>query len=447
MVERKEIDTMIIGGGGREDAIAWKLRQSPKVGNIYMAPGNGGTGRFPDTRRVHLDPNNLVEVVDAVKDFHSGLVVVIGPERPLVNGLADCLRAEGIAVFGPGAEAAKLEGSKVDAVNFMRKYGIPHPESDIFDSCYKAVNFLAEGRIDTGAWGLMNRGLVIKADGLAEGKGVFVLGQDETGWAFEILERIMMRREFGDAGSRVLIQPLVKGFEVSVTVVVAGDRYLMLPFSEDHKQQYDGDKGLNTGGMGVAAPHSAVTPELAFDIEERIVKPTIWGLKKEGIDFRGVLYPGIMVTKNGPVVLEYNVRFGDPETEALIPILDLDLFSVLESASRPELVLEAGLGKNEGHCVAVTLASGGYPKAYEKGKIIYGLESLENRKDVIVFHAGTKVNEQGVYETSGGRVLMVAGKGGDVNRAREAAYGVIGEKGVHFEGMHFRGDIGVRVRK
>lgn len=447
MIEQKEITAMIIGGGGREDAIAWKLRQSPKIGKIYIAPGNGGTGRFPDTTSVHLNPDNLVEVVDAVKDFHSGLVVVIGPERPLVDGLADRLRAEGISVFGPGADAARLEGSKVYATNFMEKYGIPHPYSHIFNSYHEAINFLADGKTDTGAWGLMNRGLVIKVNGLADGKGVFVLDEDETELAFDILERVMIRQEFGDAGSSVLIQPVVKGFEVSVTVIVSGDKYLILPFSEDHKQIYDNDKGLNTGGMGVAAPHSAVTSELAAEIEDKIVKPTIRGLKKEGIDFRGVLYPGIMVTKNGPQVLEYNVRFGDPETEALMPILDVDLFSIFESVSRSELVLEANLEKKGDYCVVVTLASGGYPKDYEKGKIIFGLESIGNRNDVVVFHAATKVNQQGIYETSGGRVLMVAGMGENIHKAREAAYGVIGENGIHFFGMQCRKDIGARVRK
>ena len=445
-IESKETNVLIIGGGGREASLAWKLRQSHNVGTIYIAPGNGGTERLPDTKRIHLDPNNHHEVVDAAKDLYSGLVVVIGPEKPLVNGLADVLRKEKIDVFGPGAKGAKLEGSKVDAVKFMDKYNIPHPRSFIFNSYHGALNFLADGKIDTGAWSLMNRGLVIKADGLAEGKGVFVLHKEETEWAFDILKIIMERRKFEDAGNRIVIQPLICGFEVSATVIVSGDKYLILPFSEDHKQVFDGDKGPNTGGMGVAAPHPMVTQELADEIEKKIIQPTVRGLIAEDIDFRGVLYPGIMVTKDGPKVLEYNVRFGDPETEALMPILDLDLFTTLKDASMGRLETHTLPKKKNEYCVAVTLASDGYPEVYQKGETIYGLETLQERSDGVIFHAGTEINEQGLCITSGGRVLMVAGTGEDINKAREAAYGAIGEKGVHFSGMHYRTDIGVRRR-
>lgn len=429
----KEQNVLIVGSGGREDALAWKLRQSPRVGKIFVASGNGGTGRFADTYPLVLNSKNPAEVVQAAKDIKAELVV-IGPEDPLILGVADHLRGENIPVFGPGAAGAKLEGSKVDAVLFMEKYGVPHPQSVIFNSYLKARDFLKQP----------SPGWVVKADGPAAGKGAFVCQTREE--AEEALERIMLKEEFGQSGKRVIIQEKLQGFEVSAMVLVSREKYIILPYSEDHKQINDEDRGPNTGGMGVAAPHSLVTPQLARAIEKAIIKPTILGLKREGIDFRGVLYPGIMVTSSGPKVLEYNVRFGDPETEALMPLLDIDLFSVLENASKLRITSSGNLLTNKKHCVVVTLASAGYPQAYEKGKSIYGLSPIENNNDVIVFHAGTGRNENGEYRTAGGRVLAVAGTGKNIEEARNMAYGSIGEHGIHFEGMQYRCDIGSRRR-
>lgn len=434
----KEQNVLIVGSGGREDALAWKLRQSPWVGKIFVASGNGGTGRFADTYPLVLNSKNPAEVVQAAKDIKAELVV-IGPEDPLILGVADHLRGENIPVFGPGVAGAKLEGSKVDAVLFMEKYGVPHPQSMIFNSYLAAGDFLKQP-----SWTIKSSGWVVKADGPAAGKGAFVCQTREE--AEEALERIMLKEEFGQSGKRVIIQEKLQGFEVSAMVLVSREKYIILPYSEDHKQIDDEDRGPNTGGMGVVAPHSLVTPQLARAIEKAIIKPTISGLKREGIDFRGVLYPGIMVTSSGPKVLEYNVRFGDPETEALMPLLDIDLFSVLENASKLRITSSGNLLTNKKHCVVVTLASAGYPQTYEKGKSIYGLPTMENGDEVIVFHAGTSCNESGGYKTAGGRVLMVAGVGKDIEEARNAAYGSIGEQAIHFAGMQFRHDIGSRKR-
>lgn len=441
----KEQNVLIVGGGGREDALTWKLRQSPWVGNIWVAPGNGGTERFADTKRVHLNPNEPVEVIDAVKDLKSGLVVV-GPEVPLIKGLADRLRAENLLVFGPGAEAAQLEGSKTYAINFMEKYGIPHPKSFIFDSYYKVVSFLVDNPARE-ALSLMNRGLVVKADGPAAGKGVFVFDQGETEGAYEALDRIMRQKEFGNAGGGVVIQEKLKGFELSAMVLVSGGRYVILPYSEDHKQVYDGDKGPNTGGMGVAAPHPLVTPQLAQEIKETIIKRTILGLKQEGIDFRGVLYPGIMVTSSGPKVLEYNIRFGDPETEAVLPIMAGDLFlSLKDTASGTLNPATIQYPVKDGFTVVITLAAHGYPFSYQKGTEIFGLACPTNETEVVVYHAGTELDKDGRYYTSGGRVLMVTGFGPTIEGARNRAYGVIGPEGIHFDGMQYRRDVGSRRR-
>lgn len=437
MAAALETKVLIIGSGGREDALLWSLRKSPLVGEIFVAPGNGGTERFPDTRRIHLDPNNTTEVVQAAKDLRAELVVV-GPENPLILGAADRLRAEEIAVYGPEAAGANLEGSKADAAQFMREFGIPHPPTAIFDDFTSAAVFAN----NTSWW--QKGGIVVKADGPASGKGVFVCGSRDK--AHEALEKIMIRKEFGDSGKRVVIQERIKGYEVSVMAIVSEDSYILLPPSEDHKPVFDQDAGPNTGGMGVLAPHPLVNGNVMRQIEETIIKRTLNGLGKRGLNFRGTLYPGIMVTSQGPIVLEYNVRFGDPETEAIVPLLERNLFPVLQDAAAGKVLSDYGCSVKDGYCVAVTLAAGGYPGNYEKGKEIFGLKSTGGRDEVIVFHAGTSRREDGAYVSSGGRVLIVTGIGDSIENAREKAYGAIGPAGVHFEGMHYRKDIGARKR-
>lgn len=436
-----EQNVLIIGGGGREYALAWKLRQSPQVGNIYIGPGNGGTERFTDTSRLpSLDIKNRPhDVIEAARDYYAGLVV-IGPEDPLAAGMADALRAESIPTYGPGKAGALLESSKAYAVEFMEEFGIPHPESKIFSEFEQAADY-----IQTSPW-WDEAGVVVKADGLAAGKGVFVCSKKEE--AEEALEKIMKEQEFGDAGKRVIIQKKLDGYEVSVMAIVSGDTYTLLPFSEDHKQIFDGDQGPNTGGMGVDAPHPLVDENLKQQIEETIIKPTLAGLKKRGIDFRGTLYPGIMVTADGPKVLEYNGRFGDPETEAVLPLIADDLFPTLKDAAEGRLFVSGDYPTKKGASVTVALASAGYPGPYEKGKEIYGLDTVDMKENVIVFHAGTKQEKPGTpVRTSGGRVLFVTGLGDDIEKAREAAYGAIGPDGVNFDGMHYRRDIGARRRK
>lgn len=433
-------NVLIIGGGGREDALAWKMRQSPQVGEIFVTPGNGGTERLLHTSRVPLFDYKAhpQAVTEAAKDYNVGLVI-IGPEDPLAFGLADILREGNIFVYGPGKSGAILEASKAYAAEFMEEFGIPQPQSKIFTDFESAVQFTKNSQ-----WG-REGGIVVKADGLAAGKGVFVCDTAEQ--AEEALVKIMQEKEFGDAGNRVVMQKKEKGFEVSVMAVVSGDRYTLLPFSEDHKQVFDKDQGPNTGGMGVAAPHQLMNESLKQQIEETIIKPTLAGLRDRGIDFRGTLYPGIMVTDHGPVVLEYNVRFGDPETEAIIPLFADDLFPTLKDAAKGNLVVSGEYPVRRGASVTVALASAGYPGSYEKGRKIFGLDTATGN-NVIVFHAGTQQDETGApIKTSGGRVLFVTGLGDDIGKARQAAYGVIGPDGVHFDGMHHRTDIGARKRK
>lgn len=430
---------MIVGSGGREDALAWKLRQSAGVRDIFIAPGNGGSERFSYTHQVLLNPKNNIEVMQAARDFDVGLVV-IGPEDSLALGLADDLRANRITTYGPGQAGAVLEASKAGAVLFMSDNGIPHPYSRIFENFNDARRYVKNPKRSKGR----NNGLVVKADGLAAGKGVFVCETREE--AEEALVRLMQEKEFGQAGERVVIQEKLRGYEVSVMAIVSGGKYILLPTSEDHKQIHNDDQGSNTGGMGVVAPHQLVDDRLMRQIEETIIKPTLAGLTKKRIDFRGTLYPGIMVTADGPKVLEYNVRFGDPETEAVLPLLEEDLFSVLKGAAEGNLIFNGNYSLREGSCITVTLASGGYPGKYETGKKIKGLDIVVGRKDVLVFHAGTRSKKSGIYETAGGRVLMVTGLGENIEKAREAAYGVIDQGGIHFSGMQYRSDIGMRKR-
>ncbi len=427
-------NVLIVGGGGREDALAWKLRQSPRVGDIYIAPGNGGSERFPGVHRVQMDIKNPMHVAQAAGDFDVGLVVV-GPEDPLIAGVADELRKREIPTFGPGKAGAILEGSKADAVTFMSQHGVPHPRSEIFDDFDQAVSFIS----DENPW-WDDGGLVVKADGPAAGKGAYVCDDREEAEA--AFDQIMRAKIFGDSGNRVVIQQKVKGYEVSIMVIVSDGHYYLLPTSEDHKQIFDGDRGPNTGGMGVIAPHPLVPDYLAQEIETLIVRPTLVGLRRRGIQFRGLLYPGIMMTDDGPMVLEYNVRFGDPETEAVLPLLDTDLFPLLDTAAQGRMIFDGRVSTKSGSCVVVTLASAGYPGAYEKGKTIHGLAEAAKEKNVIIFHAGTKLQSDGTFVTAGGRVLMVAGVGEDAQSARAAAYGA----GVSFDGMEKRSDIGNRKR-
>ncbi len=436
----KPQNILVIGGGGREDALVWLLRQSPDVGNIYVAPGNGGTAIHRDTSNLNINPNEIERLKEAALDLSIDLAVV-GPEEPLVKGLVDVFLDKSIPAFGPKKTEAWLEGDKAAAVRFMDRYNIPHPRTAIFSDFDSAWQFLT---FDPPDW--LKDGIVVKASGLCGGKGVSVCEKKEE--AIEALESMMVKEIFGDAGKIVLIQEKLRGYEMSVMAIVDGEKYLLLPTSEDHKQVYDEDHGPNTGGMGVVAPHLLFTNELREKIIKKILEPTVRGMVVDGNKFRGALYPGLMIVEGEPYVLEYNVRFGDPETEAVMPLLskNLDFFRVLRQVSSRGLLFSGDYPVKKESCVTVTLSSGGYPGPYEKGKVIYGLDKIENAKDVLVFHAGTRQASPNKFESSGGRVLMVCGVGKNLDEAREKAYGVIGPYGIHFEGMHYRSDIGKRKR-
>lgn len=415
---------LILGSGGREDAIAWKLRQSPEVSDIFQS------------KKLTLDINSPSQVLKVCKELGITFVVV-GSDEPAQHGVVDALTKSGIPAFGPTKKAAIIERSKVFSTKFMKKYKIPQPATETFSSYTLASKFLESNR----SW--FNQGIVVKADGLALGKGAIVCGSVQD--AKKALKEIMVNKKFGNAGKKVVIQQKLNGFEVSVTVISDGKKYLVLPYTEDHKQAYDDDLGPNTGGMGVVAPHPLINSKLSDKIEKLIIKPTIDNLLKGGREFRGTLYPGLMIVDGEPYVLEFNARFGDPEIEALLPLLpsNIDFFKLLFSASKGN-IYKSGYLKTKKASVVVTLASSGYPIAYKKGIPIKGL----NKKfpsSVIVFHAGCKKTDSG-YETSGGRVLMITALANTLASARGKAYKVIGKHGIYFKGMHYRQDIGSRKR-
>ena len=419
---------LIVGSGGREDAMKWKL--SGEGLEVYMAPGNGGTDI---ARRVLLNPKNHEEIVEASKDLEINLVIV-GPEEPLVHGIVDRLHEHGVAAYGPTQQAARLEGSKTFSGQFLKRHDIPAPEFGAFDRFEEAVDF-----VTSPTW---KSGVVVKADGLAAGKGVFVCNSLEE--AYDALRRLMMDEEFGDAGKRVVIQEKLEGYELSAQAIVRGQQVIMLPFSEDYKQAHDNDSGPNTGGMGAEAPHPLVTQELSRHIQETIIEPIIVGMKSEGIPLNGTLYVGIMMTADGPKVLEINIRFGSPEIQSVLPLLALPLYPVLYCSATGRLPFTGEYPTTGRHCVVVTLASGGYPGSYETGFPITGLENIPDGESVLLFHDATR-EDNGTHLTAGGRVLMVAGVADSLSDAKGTVYQAV--KKITFQGMQYRDDIGNRKRK
>lgn len=416
---------LVVGSGGREHALAWKLASAEKVDKVFVSPGNGG---IPDEDRVPIKPHEIIKLADFAQAKKIDLTVV-GPELPLTLGIVDEFEKRGLKIFGPDKLAAELEGSKVFAKEFMRKHNIPTADFEVAHSPEEAKKILSSGKF--------GYPVVIKADGLAGGKGSLICKTEED--ALQAVELLMLKKVFGRAGEKIVIERFLEGKEISFTVI--SDGYHILPFvtSLDHKRAYDGDKGPNTGGMGAISPCPYVSSQLYREIIDRIIKPTIEGMLEEGRKFRGVLYAGLMVTDEGPKVLEFNVRFGDPETQAMLLRLKSDLTDVL-LASIEERVNEVKPEWDKRASAVVVLASGGYPGSYEKGKLIEGLDQVGN--DVVVFHAGTE-RKDGKFYTAGGRVLNIAALGETLNEALDKVYSAIAK--IKFEKMHYRKDIGRRT--
>lgn len=414
---------LVVGGGGREHTIVWKLAQSPKVSELYCAPGNGGISKLATC--VGIKATDIDGIVDYSRANKMDLVVV-APDDPLAAGMVDKLNEAGIRAFGPVKAAAIIEGSKAFSKDLMKKYGIPTAGYSVFEDAASALKYL-----DT-----CNAPIVVKADGLALGKGVIIAGTIEE--AKDAVNSMMNDKVFGNAGSRVVIEEFIEGPEVSILAFTDGSTIVPMVSSQDHKRAYDHDKGPNTGGMGTFSPSPLYDEKLADFCMKDIFIPTIEAMNSEGRKFKGVLYFGLMLTKDGPKVLEYNARFGDPETQVVLPRLKTDLLDIFE-AIIDERLADVNIEWNKNAAVCVVAASGGYPGKYQTGLKISGLEEAEANGSTIVFHAGTSFNE-GRFYTAGGRVLGVTAVEETMDKAIDKAYAGI-EK-ISFDGMHFRKDIG-----
>jgi phosphoribosylamine--glycine ligase len=416
------VKILLVGGGGREHALAWKLAQSPSVDALLAAPGNAGIEEVADCR--WIQPDDVTSLFQLALAERVDLVVV-GPEVPLVAGLVDELEARGIAAFGPTAEGARIEGSKVWAKELCVSLGLPTARSETFTDAREAERSLAE----------MEPPYVIKAEGLAAGKGVTVAQTKEE--AIAALDAALVEGRFGEAGERVLVEEFLEGQEVSALALTDGDNVIPLAPAQDFKRAQDDDAGPNTGGMGVYSPVPFVDEATWATIGERILEPAVRGLRDRGIRYRGVLYAGLMLTEDGPKVLEFNCRFGDPETQAIIPRLDADLAELLSAAATGTLD-DVKVAWHADSCVTVVVASGGYPEDYETGVPIDGLDAASAVAGAHVFHAGT-ARQEGKVVTAGGRVLAVSALGKGLTEARDRAYEAVSL--ISFEGMHHRTDI------
>mgnify|MGYP001165350785 CR=1 FL=1 len=418
---------LLVGSGGREHALAWKLSQSPLLEKMWVAPGNPGTAQYAENLALAADD------VDGIVQFAQAneiSLVVIGPEDPLAMGLADQLSEVGIRAFGPNKEAAELEASKAFCKEILIRHRIPTAAYRVFSDLNPAVSYLESGA---------RYPLVVKASGLAAGKGVYICEVLEE--AREAVKSLLMDGRHGDAGRTILIEEFLEGPEASVFAMTDGRTIIPLESCQDHKQLLDGGHGPNTGGMGAISPNPLISERARELIERQILLPTVHGMNHEGRRFRGILFAGLKLTPAGPKVLEYNVRFGDPECQILMMRLQSDLLPLLMGSAQGELEEQDAPRWDERPAVTVVLASGGYPESYPKGLPITGLESLEQTPDLQVFHAGTSLSEEGDLQTSGGRVLAVTALGDTLSEARDRAYEAA-EK-IHFEGKTLRTDIGV----
>jgi len=416
------MDVLLIGSGGREHALAWKLKQSRQLGKLYIAPGNAGTALCG--QNVSIKDNDVPVLVDFAKTRNVGLAIV-GPEDPLAAGVVDALEAEGIKAFGPSGPAAQLEADKAFAKQLMRGSAVSTAEGRIFDRFSDAKAYIAS----------RDEPVVVKAAGLAKGKGVIVC--DDPADGIIAAERIMVDKIFGAAGDRVVVEDKLLGEEVSILAFVDGRNIYLMESSQDHKPIGDGDTGPNTGGMGAYSPAPVVSDDMIKKITREILVPVVDAMNRNGTPYRGVLYAGLMITSGGPRVLEFNVRFGDPETQPILMRLQSDLLDVCLAACDGRLE-EVTLKWDPRPAVCVVMASGGYPGEYEKGKLVTGLQEAEQLEDVVVFHAGTR-KQNGDVVTNGGRVLGVTALGADVAAAKARAYEAV--DCIAFEGAYFRRDI------
>jgi len=417
---------LVIGNGGREHAIAWYLTKSAEPVEIFIAPGNAGTAELGIN--VDIDAADVDALLAYAKRSEIDLTIV-GPEKPLVKGIVDRFEKHGFAIVGPTAAAARLEGSKAFSKTFMARHGIPTADHRTFEASQRAeaIAFVEESGAP----------IVIKASGLAAGKGAIVCGTVEE--ARGAIERILRDREFGAAGDVVVVESFMKGEEVSVFALTDGRNYVLLPPIQDHKQVGEGDTGPNTGGMGAYGPAPVMTAELLDRVRAEIIEPTIKGMQEEGYPYRGVLYCGLMITSEGPMVVEYNCRLGDPEAQVLLPMLENDPVELFEAIGRRRLGSTL-LKHRPGAAACVVLASGGYPGQYQNGMQIDGLDEASETDNVLIFHAGTALDGEGRLVTNGGRVLGVTATGSTLSHALDTAYAAADR--IHFDGIQFRRDIG-----
>lgn len=431
---------LVIGSGGREHCLAWKIAQSPLAEKIYCAPGNGGTSLIAEN--VAIAGDNIGKLCDFALKEKIGLTVV-GPEIPLAAGIVDCFQEKGLKIFGPARDLARLEGSKIFAKQTMRKYNVPTADFEVFDDFVLAKEYINK----------KGAPLVVKADGLAAGKGVVICNSLKE--AEQAVERMLVDKVFGFAGEKIIIEDVLLGQEASILAFTDGEEIIPLVPSQDHKRIFDGDHGPNTGGMGAYSPAPVINDVLFDKIMKKVFHPLISGLKSEGKIYKGIIYGGLMISNNEPSVLEFNVRFGDPETQAILPKLKSDLVDVMLKVIAGEL---GGLKLewDERNCLCVVLASGGYPDSYEKGKVIKGLSSVSSLQDVFVFHAGTKQqiadnrlqiadkkDRKIEFMTDGGRVLNIVALGDTIREAHDKVYNAV--RGIKFDDMFYRKDIGYRA--
>lgn len=420
------MNVLIVGSGGREHALAYSVAKSDKVDKIYCAPGNAGIAELAEL--VPIDSMEFEKLADFAQEKEIGLTI-IGMDAPLVGGIVDVFEKRGLRVFGPRKNVAILEGSKVFSKNLMKKYQIPTAAYENFDSAEAALAYLETS----------NYPIVLKADGLALGKGALICNTKEE--AKDGIKTLMLDKQFGSAGDKIVIEEFLIGREVSVLCYCDGTTILPMTSAQDHKRAKDNDEGLNTGGMGTFSPSPFYTKEVDAFCRKYIYQPSMDAMKAEGRDFVGIMFVGLILTKEGPKVLEYNARFGDPETQVVLPRMKNDIITVMEACIDGTLD-KIDLQFEENACVCVVLASEGYPLEYEKGKVITGFENFKNKDGYYVFHAGTKKTEEGIV-TNGGRVLGVTAKGSDLKQARKNAYAAT--EWISFENKYMRHDIGKAI--